>query len=74
MMSSKYYDLPIISFLMRNVIGAIRVQDSDYRHTAPELDEAVRRLDRGECVMIFPEGSLRRAEHHLLRNFHQGIW
>jgi 1-acyl-sn-glycerol-3-phosphate acyltransferase len=59
---------------MRKVIRAIRVQDSPYRQTAPELDEAVRRLDLGECVMIFPEGWLRRTEHQLLRNFHQGVW
>jgi 1-acyl-sn-glycerol-3-phosphate acyltransferase len=74
MMSSKFYDLPVISFLMRRVIRAIRVQDSAYRQSAPELDEAVRRLDQGECVMIFPEGWLRRREDQLIRHFHQGVW
>jgi 1-acyl-sn-glycerol-3-phosphate acyltransferase len=74
MMSSKFYDLPIIRFLMRKMVRAIRVVDSNYRHNAPELDEAVRRLDEGECVVIFPEGWLRRREEHVIRNFGQGVW
>jgi 1-acyl-sn-glycerol-3-phosphate acyltransferase len=74
MMSSKYFDLPVISFLMRKVVRTIRVQDSHYRQEAPELDEAVQRLDAGECLMIFPEGRVRRHEERLLENFQQGVW
>ena len=74
LMTSKYYDLPIISWLMRHVIRTIRVQESTYRYHAPELDEAVRRLDRGECVVVFPEGWLRRSEDQVLRRFGQGVW
>jgi acyl-[acyl-carrier-protein]-phospholipid O-acyltransferase / long-chain-fatty-acid--[acyl-carrier-protein] ligase len=74
MMSSKYFDLPVINFLMRKVVRTIRVESSHYRHEAPELDEAVRRLDAGECLMIFPEGGVRRREDKLLQNFQQGVW
>ncbi len=74
MMTSKFYDLPVISFLMRRVIGTIRVPEASYRHEAPELKEAVAALDRGECVVIFPEGFLRRKEEQPLRRFGRGIW
>src|SRR5439155_22249883 len=58
MMTSKFYDLPVLSWLMRKVIGSIRVPDVPFRHAAPELKEAVAALDRGECVVLFPEGYL----------------
>jgi len=74
MMTSKFYDLPVISFLMRRVIGTIRVPEASYRHEAPELKEAIAALDRGECVVIFPEGFLRRKEEQPLRRFGRGIW
>ncbi len=74
LMVSSFYDLPVIHWLMRRVIRAIRVQESTYRHRVPELQEAVDRLDRGECVVIFPEGILRRREDLLLRRFGQGVW
>ena len=41
---------------------------------APEIREAIAALDRGECVVIFPEGYLRRSEERVLRRFGQGIW
>jgi 1-acyl-sn-glycerol-3-phosphate acyltransferase len=74
MMTSKFYDLPVISFLMRRTIGTIRVPDVAYRHEAPELKEAVRALDRGEALIVFPEGFLRRKEEVMLRRFGRGVW
>ncbi len=74
LMLSTFYDLPILSWLMRRVVRAIRVQESTYRQHAPELNEAVARLDRGELVVIFPEAVLRRREDQLVRRFAQGVW
>ncbi|HEX3147182.1 MAG TPA: 1-acyl-sn-glycerol-3-phosphate acyltransferase [Gemmataceae bacterium] len=74
MMISKFYDVPVISWIMRHVIGTIRVPDKAVRHEAPELKEAVAALDRGECVVVFPEGYLRRKEEVPLKRFGRGIW
>ena len=74
MMTSKFYDLPILSWLMRRVIGTIRVPDVPFRHEAPELAEAVAALDRGDCIVLFPEGYLRRKEEQPLRRFGRGVW
>ncbi len=73
MMTSTFYDLPIIWFLMR-IIGTIRVPNKAYRHEAPELKEAVEALNRGEAVVLFPEGYLRRKEEMPLRRFGRGVW
>jgi 1-acyl-sn-glycerol-3-phosphate acyltransferase len=74
MMTSRFYDLPVLSWIMRHVIGTIRVPDKPLRHEAPELKEAVAALDRGECVVLFPEGYLRRKEEVPLRRFGRGVW
>lgn len=74
MMTSKFYDLPVIAWLMRNVIGTIRVPDSAYRREAPELKEAVAALNRGANVILFPEGFLRRKAEVPLRRFGRGVW
>jgi 1-acyl-sn-glycerol-3-phosphate acyltransferase len=59
---------------MVHVVGAIRVQKGAFRREAPELREAVARLRRSGCVLLFPEGSLRRKEEQLLMPFGQGVW
>ena len=74
MMTSIFYDLPILRWLMKYVARAIRVQYSTFRREAPELQEAIRALDAGECVLIFPEGSMRKSEERPLRHFGQGVW
>ena len=74
MMTSLFYDLPVLRWLMIHVVHAIRVPDTSFRRTAPELNEAIAALDRGECVVIFPEGMLRRNPALLLRQFGQGVW
>jgi 1-acyl-sn-glycerol-3-phosphate acyltransferase len=73
MMTSEFYDLPVINFFMR-VFSVIRVQSSSFRREAPELDDAIARLDQGGCVLIFPEGWMKRKEATMLRQFGQGIW
>jgi 1-acyl-sn-glycerol-3-phosphate acyltransferase len=74
MMTSIYYDLPIIRWLMRRVVGAIRVQHSRFRREAPELAEALEVLRRDGCVLVFPEGMVRRRADQTLRMFGQGVW
>lgn len=74
MMTSVFYDLPGLRWLMVHVVHAIRVEASTYRREAPELREAVAALDRGQCVLIFPEGSMRRHEWRPIRTFAQGVW
>ncbi len=56
------------------MIGAIRVPDVRVRKEAPELAQAIAALDRGGCVVVFPEGWLRRREDRPLRRFARGIY
>jgi 1-acyl-sn-glycerol-3-phosphate acyltransferase len=74
MMTSVFFDVPVLHWLMVNVVRAIRVQASSFRREAPELQEAMKQLDHGECVLIFPEGMMRRRDDQLLRQFGQGVW
>jgi 1-acyl-sn-glycerol-3-phosphate acyltransferase/MFS family permease len=74
MMTSLFFDLPVIRWLMAKVVRAIRVQDAIFRREAPELEEAIQVLRGGGSVLLFPEGSLRRKEETLLRQFGQGVW
>jgi 1-acyl-sn-glycerol-3-phosphate acyltransferase len=73
MMTARFYDLPIIRRLMV-AFGVIRVPEKALKKDAPEIQEAIAALDRGECVVIFPEGYLRRTEDRPLRRFGQGVW
>jgi 1-acyl-sn-glycerol-3-phosphate acyltransferase len=74
MMTSVFYDLPVIRWLMVHVAHAIRVQAATFRRDVPELKQAINALDRGEALIIFPEGSMRRRTDQPLRMFGQGIW
>jgi 1-acyl-sn-glycerol-3-phosphate acyltransferase len=74
LMTSVFYDLPVIRWLMVHAVGAIRVQKGAFRREAPELREAVARLRGGGCVLLFPEGILRRKEEQILMPFGQGVW
>ncbi|HZY86674.1 MAG TPA: MFS transporter [Gemmataceae bacterium] len=74
MMTSVFYDLPVVRWLMVHVVRAIRVPAATFRREAPELRDAVAVLRRGGCVLIFPEGILRRRADVLLRPFGQGVW
>ncbi|MFO0969814.1 MAG: lysophospholipid acyltransferase family protein [Gemmataceae bacterium] len=72
MMTSVFYDSPKLNWLMR--LGeAIRVESARFRRETPELDEAVATLDRGQALLVFPEGAMRRRDEQWLRHFGQGI-
>ena len=73
MMTARFYDKPVIRWFMV-AFGVIRVPEKAMKKDAPEIGEAIAALDRGECVVIFPEGYLRRIEERVLRRFGQGIW
>jgi 1-acyl-sn-glycerol-3-phosphate acyltransferase len=74
MMTSAFYDLPVVRWLSRHVARAIRVPYGSFRRDAPELDEAIAALRAGDCIVIFPEGRLRRSETELLMPFGRGVW
>ncbi|MFN4259324.1 MAG: MFS transporter, partial [Gemmataceae bacterium] len=74
MMTSIFYDMPMLRFLMTKIVHAIRVESSSFRREVPELKEALGVLDRGEALLIFPEGWVRRTREQLLRKFGQGVW
>jgi 1-acyl-sn-glycerol-3-phosphate acyltransferase len=74
MMTSYFYDLPVLRWWLRHVWRVIRVEASPFRREAPELAEAVAMLKRGGCVVVFPEAMLRRTQDVLLRPFGQGVW
>jgi 1-acyl-sn-glycerol-3-phosphate acyltransferase len=74
LMISRFFDLPFIRWVVGPVAHAIRVPDRRFRRDAPEIAEAIRRLERGEVVLIFPEGWLRRSETRVLRRFGQGVY
>jgi 1-acyl-sn-glycerol-3-phosphate acyltransferase len=74
MMTSLFYDLPFVHWMMVHVVGAIRVPHSTFRREAPELRDAVEVLRQAGCVLLFPEGRLRRTTEQLISPFGQGIW
>lgn len=75
MMTSKFYDLPGLNFLMARILKPIRVQELARKTGTPaEIGEAIAALDRGQCVVVFPEGYLRRSDTVPLRRFGRGVW
>ena len=73
-MTSRFFDLPLIGWYVRWVVGAVRVPDVPIRKDAPEIANVIAALDRNECVFVFPEGWLRRKEEQPLKRFGRGIW
>ncbi len=73
LMTARFFRPGIVGWLTR-LFGIIRVPEGTYKKDAPEIREAIAALDRGECVVIFPEGYLRRTEDRPLRRFGQGVW
>jgi 1-acyl-sn-glycerol-3-phosphate acyltransferase len=74
MMTASFYDLPVMRWLMHRVFRTIRVEDRTARREAPEIATAIAALDAGNCVVLFPEGYLRRTEDQVVRRFGQGVW
>jgi len=73
-MTAGFYDVRGLRFLMRHVFHTIRVAEVGVRKEAPELIEAVKALNVGRCVVLFPEGYLRRKEDQTIRRFGRGVW
>lgn len=73
MMTARMYDQPLIKRLMV-MFGVIRVPEKALKKNAPEVQEAIAALDRGECLVIFAEGYLRRTADKPLRRFGRGVW
>jgi 1-acyl-sn-glycerol-3-phosphate acyltransferase len=75
MMTATFFDKPVLRWLMTRVVHAIRVPESRFRREAPELDDAIKVLDREGVLLVFPEGMMRRKDEKLLaRPFGQGVW
>jgi 1-acyl-sn-glycerol-3-phosphate acyltransferase len=73
-MYGEYFNKWGLHFYMKHLINAIPSGVGNVRRETPEIDEMIRRLDRGEGVLIFPEGWVRRKVHEELRRFAQGAW
>lgn len=74
MMTSDFYDLPGIRWLMEHLAEAIRVPAVTFRRDVPEIAQAVAALDRGQVVIVFPEGAMRKRDDQPIRQFGQGVW
>jgi 1-acyl-sn-glycerol-3-phosphate acyltransferase len=74
MLTSTFFDLPVLRWVLTHLAETIRVEQSSFRREVPELQRAIAVLDRGDCVLIFPEGALRKKEENLLKQFGQGVW
>jgi 1-acyl-sn-glycerol-3-phosphate acyltransferase len=73
-MTAKFYDRWFLRPLMEYTFQVIRVPEAAVRREAPEIRDAIAALDAGKCVIIFPEGFLRRKEEQHLRRFGRGVW
>jgi 1-acyl-sn-glycerol-3-phosphate acyltransferase len=73
-MYGEYFNRWGVHFYMKHLINAIPSGVGTVRRETPEIQEMIRRLDRGEGVLIFPEGWVRRKEDEELRRFAQGAW
>lgn len=74
MMGSGFFDLPLLRWVMVYLAQAIRIDQTRFRRDVPELREAVAALDAGQCVVIFPEGELRKKQERPLKMFGRGVW
>jgi acyl-[acyl-carrier-protein]-phospholipid O-acyltransferase/long-chain-fatty-acid--[acyl-carrier-protein] ligase len=74
MMTSVFFDHWLLRWTMIYLADAIRVEAAGFRRAIPELQKAIDSLDAGKCLVIFPEGRLRRNQEQPLKLFGQGIW
>jgi 1-acyl-sn-glycerol-3-phosphate acyltransferase len=74
MMTAYFFDVPWMRWMMIYVFDAIRVELPKFRRELPDLKPAIAALDAGKCLVIFPEGRLRRTEERPLSRFGQGVW
>lgn len=74
MMTSVFLKNWLMRWSMLHLFDVIPVEYSGFRREVPELKEAVAALDAGKCLVIFPEGRLRRTAEQPLKLFGQGVW
>src|SRR5439155_1520244 len=74
MMTSVFFDHWLLRWTMIYLADAIRVEASGFRRDVPEIQTAIAALDEGKCLVIFPEGRMRRSEDKPLKMFGQGVW
>src|SRR5579883_1232225 len=74
MMTARFFDVWFLRPLMVHTFQVIRVPEATVRRDAPEIRQAIAALDAGRCVILFPEGYLRRKEDQPLRRFGRGVW
>lgn len=73
-MTARFFNVWFLRPILKHVFRVIVVPETPLKRETPELEQAVAALDRGEVVVIFPEGYLRRKEEVPLRRFGQGVW
>jgi len=73
-MTQRFFEVWYLKPLVKDIFRAIVVSEAAVKRELPEIDLAIAALDRGECVLIFPEGYLRRRDEQPLRLFGQGLW
>lgn len=73
-MIQSFYDMWFLRPILKYIFRAIVVPETPIRRETPELEQAVAALQRGELVVIYPEGYLRRKEDQPLKRFGQGVW
>jgi 1-acyl-sn-glycerol-3-phosphate acyltransferase len=73
-MTQRFYDIWFLQPILKYIFRAIVVPEKPIRRETPELEQAVAALQRGEMVVIYPEGYLRRKEEQPLKRFGQGVW
>lgn len=73
MMTASFYDIRFLKPILR-MCQVIRVPEATVKRDANEVLEAIAALDAGRCVLIFPEGYLRRKDEQVTRRFGQGVW
>jgi 1-acyl-sn-glycerol-3-phosphate acyltransferase len=73
-MTERFYNIWFLRPILKYVTKVIVVPEVPIRRETPEIRQAIEALDQGRCLVIFPEGYLRRKEEVPLRRFGQGIW
>lgn len=73
-MTARFFNVWFLKPILKYVFRVIVVPETPLKRETPELEQAIAALDRGEVVVIFPEGYLRRKEEVPLRRFAQGVW
>ncbi len=73
-MTQSFYNVWFLRPILKHIFRVIVVPEQPVRRDTPEVDQAVAALDRGEMVVIYPEGYLRRREDQPLKRFGQGVW